>query len=154
MGRRHLVAAEHPGSGGRKLARAVSGLCAGATSCEAVGSYTDSTFQQATLAEVWNGTAWAAQRPPNPPGSLGSALSAVSCAAASSCAAVGQYSVSVPTLALVEIWDGASWRLRSTPSLPFADFYGVSRGASGACAAVGTTSDLGGYTATLIEAGD
>src|SRR5260221_9652924 len=41
--------------------------CAGARSCEAVGSYfSNSTFQQVTLAEVWNGTAWTVQPTPNP----------------------------------------------------------------------------------------
>lgn len=131
--------------------------CSGLTSCAAVGSYFNSAFQQVTLAEAWNGQAWKVQPTPNPAASLGSSLLGVWCASATSCAAVGQYSVSVPTLTLAEVWNGTAWRLRSTPSHPFAGqntFDGVSCGVSGGCTAVGVTTDLGQIPATLIETGD
>jgi hypothetical protein len=58
-----------------------------------------------TLAEVWNGSAWSAQRMPKV--SFG-VLSAVSCTTARACTAVGDYD---PTLA--ERWNGTTWTIQS-----------------------------------------
>jgi hypothetical protein len=131
--------------------------CSGPDSCEAVGSYQNSTFQQVTLAEVWNGEVWAVQPSPNPSASMGSSLRAVWCTTATSCTAVGQYSVSVPTLTLAEVWNGKAWSLRSTPDVSYAggnSLNAVSCGASHDCTAVGGTDDLGQIPATLVETGD
>ena len=132
--------------------------CAGAQSCEAVGSYFNSSFQQVTLAEAWNGTAWSAQASPNPASAtVGSALAGVQCTSAASCIAVGQASTFFGSLTLAEAWNGTSWRLRSTPDHPYAgqnNLNGVSCGVSSVCTAVGVTDDLGQIPATLIETGD
>jgi hypothetical protein len=131
--------------------------CTSATSCEAVGSYTDSTFQAATLAEAWDGTAWTVQSIPNPTSSEGSSLLGVACTSATSCTAVGQYSVSIPSLTLAEAWNGAAWILQSTPDNAYAGqniLNGVSCGAAQACTAVGVTDDVAQTSATLIETGD
>jgi len=131
--------------------------CAGPGSCEAVGNYfSNSTFQQVTLAEAWNGTAWTVQRTPNPAASFGSSL-LVSCISASSCTAVGQYLASVSNLSLAEVWNGTAWHVRSIPNHPWAGqniLNGVSCGTSQNCTAAGVTDDFGQISATLIETGD
>jgi len=138
----------------------LSGIsCTAADSCEAVGSFADSSFQEATFAENWNGSAWAIQSIPNPKASQGSFLRAVSCTSASSCTAVGDYQYFGGSFSntLAEVWDGMTWSLRSTPNHPYAGqniLNGVSCGANSVCTAVGQTQDIGGTEATLIETGD
>jgi hypothetical protein len=44
-----------------------------------------------TLAEQWNGTSWSMLATPNPPGSIASYLSGVSCPTSQTCTAVGYY---------------------------------------------------------------
>lgn len=132
--------------------------CTGAQSCEAVGDYfSNSTFQQVTLAEVWNGTTWAAQRTPSPAASFGSSLAAVSCTAANSCTAVGQNNNAAGAPPLAEVWNGSAWHLQFPPYHPFAGsntLQGVSCGAAGACTAVGVTDNPGQIDQTFIETGD
>jgi hypothetical protein len=83
----------------------VSGVsCTAARACTAVGFYYGDNGTS-SFAEARNGDAWALQTVPGPVGATTSGLSAVSCASASACTAVGSYSgssgVSV-TLALSE----------------------------------------------------
>jgi len=145
-----------PAGGSSPAISAVS--CAGSGSCEAVGNYfSSSTFQQVTLAEMWNGTAWTVQPTPNPASSFGSSLLGVSCTSASSCTAVGQHLASVANLTLAEVWNGTEWRLRSTSNHPWAGqniLTGVSCPTSQNCTAAGVTDDFGQISATLIETGD
>jgi hypothetical protein len=132
--------------------------CTGAQSCEAVGNYfSNSTFQQVTLAEVWNGATWAAQRTPSPAASFGSSLAAVSCTAVNSCTAVGQNNNTAGVPPLAEVWDGSAWHQQFPPSHPFAGenvLDGVSCGAASVCTAVGVTDNLGQVEQTFIETGD
>jgi hypothetical protein len=95
--------------------------CTSAMSCEGVGQYVSNSNDQAMVAERWNGTTWAVQATPGPASAVGSELGAVQCTSARFCAAVGQYSVSVPTLTLAEVWNGTSWSIRPTASDPAAD---------------------------------
>lgn len=83
---------------------ALSGVsCASASSCTAVGDYVNSSGNQLMLAERWNGLAWSIQHAPLPKGATSSALSGVSCASATTCAAVGHYvNPSGTELSLVE----------------------------------------------------
>lgn len=147
-----------PANGSSPALSAVS--CAAVTYCETVGSYTNSSFSVAPLAEVWKGTGWAVQPVPDPAASsvAGSAsLSGVWCTSAKSCTAVGQYSLLVSNFTLGEVWNGASWSQRPTASVPYAgqnSLSGVSCRASNVCTAVGVTDDAGQVTATLIETGD
>jgi hypothetical protein len=113
-----------------------------------------------TLAESWNGSAWAIQPTPDPSATQGSTLSAVSCTSATSCTAVGQYQSSNVTnfgalQTLAEVWDGTTWSLESAPNpSPAHDLLsGVSCGASQVCTAVGQAQDAGGIGSTLIETG-
>jgi hypothetical protein len=86
--------------------------CASATSCTAVGGYTNSSGMQVLVAEYWNGTSWTVQTTPSPVGATQSELAGTSCNGASACTAVGEYTngsgVQVP---LAEKWNGTSWTI-------------------------------------------
>jgi hypothetical protein len=130
--------------------------CASADSCEAVGTFSNSSFQQAPLAEAWNGTAWTAQSAVNPATAQDASLLAVDCTSATSCTAVGDYSPAIQLLTLAEVWNGTTWAQRSTPDNAYAgqnSLNAVSCGAAHACTAVGVTDDVGQFGATLVETG-
>ena len=91
--------------------------CTSASACTAVGFYINNSYNDATLAEVWNGATWRVQSTPNPTGARSSYLSAVSCRSASACTAVGTDTNSLGyVLTLAEVWNGATWRVQSTPN--------------------------------------
>jgi hypothetical protein len=104
------------------------------------------------VAEVWNGTTWAAQTPSAD--GRGEILAGISCTSATSCSAVGStqvygYPSQVP---LVESWNGSTWTEQAMPKLPDAasgELSSVSCVSGVACAAVGSRS-LGNRT-TLGE---
>ncbi len=54
---------------------------------------------QATLAEGWDGVAWAVQSTPNPSGAAQPTLAGVSCPSATDCMAAGTYNGDEGTLA-------------------------------------------------------
>jgi hypothetical protein len=123
--------------------------CTAANACEAVGDYSDSSGDQVTLAERWNGTKWSVQTTPNPIGATFSYLYGVSCGAVNACEAVGEYSNSSGTqVTLAEGWNGTSWTVQTTPnptnSLPVLS--AVACSAANACTAVGNDNP-----ATLAE---
>ena len=62
--------------------------CPAANFCEAVGSYQLGNVSNA-LAEVWNGSAWHQQFPPDHPFAGQNLLNGVSCGAAGACTAAG-----------------------------------------------------------------
>ena len=145
-----------PPAGGSSVGL-VAVSCTGALSCEAVGNYFSSTFQQVTLAELWNGTTWVAQSTPSPASSFGSSLAGISCTSANSCTAVGQNDNSAGAPPLAEVWNGSAWHQQFPPDHPFAGqnlLNGVSCGAAGACTAAGVTDNPGQIQQTLIETGD
>jgi hypothetical protein len=96
-----------------------------------------------TLAEVWNGTAWMTQSTPDSSGPVESILDAVSCTAANSCEAVGDYSSTNNTAygeTLAEVWNGKTWTIQKTPNPVGADdstLNGVSCTTANSCEAVG-----------------
>jgi hypothetical protein len=134
--------------------------CPSASACTAVGfSYRSvgSTLVPATVAERWNGTAWAAQSTPSPGGANGSGLYGVSCPSASACTAVGfsiVNSLTGATATVAERWNGTAWATQSTPSpgLDYVGSYlqGVSCTSASACTAVGTYSNGSGVNGTGI----
>jgi hypothetical protein len=65
--------------------------CASATACTAVGTFTNSSGTQVTLAEAWNGTTWSLQSPPNGITARDTHLEGVSCPTATTCRAGGYY---------------------------------------------------------------
>jgi hypothetical protein len=122
--------------------------CPSTTECVAVGSASGSG--PGSVAEVWNGTAWRAERVPNPHGisSTGQvALNAVSCPSTSLCVAVGTYTPNGSELTVSRsfsaVWQDGKWTEHPTAiihaiGLDGTDLQGVSCPSTTACMAVGT----------------
>ncbi len=119
--------------------------CTSASVCTAVGDYADSSGNQNTFAEAWNGTAWSIETTPDPTGGVMNTLTGVSCTSAIACTAVGSYIASPQfTVPLAEAWNGTSWSIQPVP---------VPAGAPGslsgvACTAGGCTA-AGSYVTTV-----
>lgn len=152
-----LQATPMPADGSSIGLTAVS--CVAADDCTAVGSYFQNpTFNQLTLAEHWNGSAWAVQATPTPTGSTVNLLLGIWCRSANFCAAVGeqQNSSTLATLTLVQVWNGTSWTTRTSPNRTVNDLdvlNSVWCGAGNSCTAVGIGADRGEVNATLVETG-
>ena len=123
--------------------------CVSASSCTAVGQYaTSGGFPELTLIESWDGTKWSIVPSPNRNPKESNSLHAVSCAAARSCVAVGEYP-NKKNLAstLIESWNGAAWSITSSPNTAKKNYlYGVSCTSISRCQAVGQ-----GVDTTLVE---
>jgi hypothetical protein len=138
-------------------APALSGVsCPGAESCVAVGDDepTGQTDVDDPMAVAWDGTSWSVQATPST-GYSDSGLADVSCPTATDCIAVGESSNSILTegIVLAEQWNGTSWTIQKTPTLPASDqaaLYSVSCPAVNACMATGSYKKDGVLT-TLIE---
>ncbi|MGA2210704.1 MAG: hypothetical protein ABSH30_13810 [Acidimicrobiales bacterium] len=132
--------------------------CTGASSCTAVGDYSDGSGGEETLVEAWDGTSWSIQATPNPSGAQESGLSGVSCTLASACTAVGSSTDSSDNqTTLAESWDGGSWSIEATPNPSGAEgssLSGVSCTTAGACTAVGGSTDGSDDLTTLAESWD
>jgi hypothetical protein len=83
--------------------------CPSSSFCAAVGAYLTKAGQFATLAEVWNGSAWAVTATPGFAASTHAELDSVSCTAATSCIAAGFGGNSAA--GLIESWNGTAWSL-------------------------------------------
>jgi hypothetical protein len=92
--------------------------CSAASACTAVGQFLDHAAAQTfALAERWNGTAWQVQRSPTPPGAADAFLRGVSCPAAATCTAAGDFVPQTSTdLTLAQRWNGTTWSVQSTPN--------------------------------------
>jgi len=146
-----VVASPNPtGSTGSHL-NGVS--CVSASNCTAVGYYATSSSPGRTLVERWNGTKWSIIPSPNATGSIGSYLNAVSCTAATSCAAVGYSYNSTATKTLAARWNGTNWAVSASPN-PSGDdpaLFSVSCASATNCLAVGNYTSTSGSDATLAE---
>jgi hypothetical protein len=100
-----------PGAGGAGLA-GVS--CSAVTACMAAGSWVDMEGEVvSTLAEAWNGQAWAKTRTPSP--RYTNPLLGVACASSSDCVAVGStLGQTGNQVTLGEVWNGTGWELVKT----------------------------------------
>jgi hypothetical protein len=132
--------------------------CTSGSACTAVGAYFDSSGNEDTLAEVWNGSAWSIQTTPDPSGAQRSGLTGgVSCTSASGCTAVGDYIDSSGVQhALAEAWNGTSWSIQTTPDPSggqFPDLSGVTCTTANGCTAVGDYATISGVFLTLVEVG-
>jgi hypothetical protein len=132
----------------------VAVACPLATRCIAVGYYTRTAQTELTLAERWDGTAWAIMPTPNPSATATSELRAVSCTSPRDCTAVGMSFSGAVSHALVETWNGERWAIVPTPRPPAGTSYsltGVSCAMPVVCIAVGYESTNAGQLA-LSEA--
>ena len=121
--------------------------CASSAACVAVGSFTDATGVQRTLAEGWNGTRWSLQSIPNPPGTADSMLNGVSCPTTDSCIAVGSSGFQP----LAERWDGSRWEIQATPAAG-SGLAAVSCSSAAACTAVSTLAESWDGTTWTLRA--
>jgi hypothetical protein len=100
--------------------------CTSSSACTAVGGSVNGSGTGVNLAERWNGTKWAIQLTPNPPGAQFSFLSAVACTSSSACTAVGAYGNNSGTLVtLAERWNGTTWSIQPTLNRPRASGSGL-----------------------------
>ncbi len=117
-GQAGAVAATGPrpaaGSGAQGQLSGVS--CVSAKECVAVGLAISSKEVRTGLAEKWNGKHWSRMSAPEPAGSTGSTLNAVSCATARSCMAVGAHYKPGKTLPEADRWNGSKWTSTTVPA--------------------------------------
>jgi serine protease len=125
----------------------VSGVsCASNGDCLAVGNSLR-TYGNVTPAYwVWHGTSWSAPiSTPQPSGSVDAQLLQVSCYAAGSCTAVGDWTTPAHTnLTWATTWNGSHWLIERTPDPANAfstEFYSISCTSATACAAAGVAAD-------------
>src|SRR5579863_3728890 len=149
-----LVSASMAAAGvapGHRAAATVNGSlfgvsCFSTSSCAAVGQRSaTSSGPGGTLAEKWNGTKWSVVTSPNPAGSDGARLAGVTCTAAKSCLAVGNYAnASHDTLPMAEQWNGTAWSLVTVPApsgSTDASLGAVACSSASNCFAVGASMD-------------
>lgn len=151
-----------PNPSGAKGAKLMSVSCTSSTSCMAAGDYYETTSNEKTLAERWNGTSWSINSSPNPSEAKGFVnFTAVSCTSSTSCTAAGYYasgvSGGIPTenKTLVESWNGTEWAIQASPNpsgQAYSALLSVSCTSSTACTAVGGSQpSLYSAPATLVE---
>ncbi len=134
--------------------RAIS--CPTTTFCVAAGNYLDTSGRSEPLIETWSGGTWTATKAALPSNAASDAgpnfpndyTFSVSCASATSCVAVGQYTTTAGVfLPLIDTLSGSSWSAVS-PSLPSdaedGVLLGVSCAATTVCTAGGTYQDNSG----------
>ena len=93
--------------------------CAAVGNCTAAGWYLPGSGPiESTLAEHWNGSTWTIQPTPDKTGASRSELQAISCAAASSCTATGDYYSATQNMikVLAEHWNGSTWTVQGIPN--------------------------------------
>lgn len=91
--------------------------CASPSDCWAVGTYFTGTHNYGqTLIEHWDGNSWTIVPSPNATTTNSNVLSAVACASASECWAVGSYNNGSAAQTLIERWNGTSWAIVPSPN--------------------------------------
>jgi hypothetical protein len=106
--------------------------CPSASTCTAVGFYSNSSGTQLPLAASWNGSAWSVETVPLPAGTTTGQFTGVSCTSASFCQAVG----AAGSAGMAERWNGSNWTVEPVAASPGA-FAAVSCSSPTACSAVG-----------------
>jgi hypothetical protein len=144
--------------------------CASAGDCWAVGDSGDSYAPSSgnnlggeiddTLIEQYTGSGWTIVSSPNPSGIPSSRLSAVTCASASDCWAVGFSEDDTANngigadYTLIEQYTGSGWSIVSSPNpsgSTSSQLSAVTCVSASDCWAVGVSGETGGSSATLIE---
>jgi hypothetical protein len=137
-----------PNPAGYGSAELSSVACTSATSCLAVGQWTDGpTIVYGTMTMSWNGTTWTLLTTAQPPaGPARPNLASVSCSSAAACTAVGGYGgIDGSSGSVIERWNGSTWTVQTNPS-PAGDLHSVSCPTATKCVAVGeSASGLAAY---------
>jgi hypothetical protein len=131
-----------PNASGAEHSRLEDMSCepASTSACTAVGKQTSSLGTSAPYAQYWNGSSWSNQSTSTPVGATASELQADHCLSKTSCVAAGSYTTGAGTFSLVEVWNGTSWSIQTTPNPAGATetrLTGVSCKEISACMAVG-----------------
>jgi hypothetical protein len=150
--------AHTPDAHGRPSERLVGVSCTSATACMAVGSGCSSASACGARAARWDGTSWSGVGTAKLAHHADAEMTAVSCADASDCVAVGSSSLSGDESTLAEEWNGSSWT-QLGPSSPhgsssvfFDQFDSISCFSTTECMAVGSwTGDANGDAESLAE---
>jgi hypothetical protein len=127
--------------------------CPSANVCVAVGTVAPGSNTPEGLIDRWNGSTWKAQTVAKPAGVTHIGLQGVSCTSGTNCTAVGSYFQATEDQApLAEQWNGSTWTVQSTPSLPGSDntLSGVSCRTATSCTAVGA-DNISGQFESLAE---
>ena len=120
-----------------------SGFCMAANG---YGAFSSGGFLVPAV-EIWNGSSWSPQALPLPSGVNTGGVTAVSCASATSCVAVGSYPRYMqPAAVLAEIWNGSSWKPETLPE-PGVTLHAISCPSATRCVAAGQ----GGTTGAVAE---
>jgi hypothetical protein len=91
--------------------------CPSATSCFAVGTWTDASNVTTELAEHWDAGSWTVEPTPTPSGATSSELDGIACPAPTQCIAVGTYrDATNNSLTLAGRWNGTAWSILPTPN--------------------------------------
>lgn len=124
--------------------------CPDRTFCSAVGADILTSKRWVTLAEVWRGKRWEIAKTPALKAPLYNALTAISCASAADCMAVGY----ADQKALIERWRAGAWTLQRVPTprgSAFSMLYGVSCPTRNWCMAVGYSGPPSGGSLAFSE---
>jgi len=146
-----------PSSGADSVLSSVA--CVSASNCMAVGGYTNgATSPTQTLVEQWGGTSWTIVSSPNTSTTEANNLNSVTCLSTGDCWAVGVFyngtGSSGNSQTLIEMWNGTTWSLQSSPDSSTAQNNGlqaVSCASSGSCMATGYYAPTSTTESTLIE---
>lgn len=159
-----VIPSPTPGTGDQSDLQSVA--CVSPTFCMAVGSFSRVSNpydpEVKPLIEMWDGSSWTALADGGAELGRQSVLQSVVCMATISCIAVGSSSSIAATgdsvgHALVERWDGTSWRMVPTPSGGLgtkSSLESVSCPAANSCVAAGSFTSSDGRTSmdrTLVE---
>jgi hypothetical protein len=148
-------AAKTPDPGGHAARDGLTGVTATSpSSAWAVGEYTAGSTERALILH-WNGRAWRQAASPNPGGTHGSALTAVTAVSASSIWAVGEYWTATAEKTMVLHWNGRLWRHVASPnaggSSPNGALAGVAFGSKSTAWASGSYFTASSVQHTLTE---
>jgi hypothetical protein len=98
------------------------------------------------LAARWNGSTWSAQSVPNPGGTAGGKLTAVSCPSATACTAVGLSRTSGGVNRyLAERWNGSAWSIQAIVNPSHANLNQLN---AVACATVSGCTAVGSFVSS------
>jgi IPT/TIG domain/NHL repeat len=137
---------------GAKVSSLGAVSCSAASACTAVGSYTNSSASEVTLAEGWNGKEWVVQVTPNPSQAKASVLAGVACPT-KACYAVGSFTSKAGVKeSVAERYSGSEWSIQSVLApngAKASELTSVSCVSESACTAVGSYTSKAGVKEAL-----
>jgi hypothetical protein len=140
-----------PSPGGATGQSNLYGVAVRSSHAWTIGQYWNGKAWQ-TLTEHWNGKAWRRVPSPNPGGSArANYLSKVAYISRSQAWAVGDYSTKTHDQALIERWNGRTWKVVPTPRLAYSYLESIAVVSPNDAWAVGDFYTSKAGTKTLIE---